>query len=32
MPRNMDMRATHMAGRSVVICICVNMQPSHSIE
>ena len=28
----MDMRAVHMANRYAVICICVNMQPSHSIE
>ena len=32
MPRNMDMRAIHMVSRSVVICIYVNMQLSHSIE
>lgn len=32
MPRYMDVRAIHMASRSVVIGIYVNMQPSHSIE
>ena len=32
MPRNVNVRAIHMTSRYVVICICVNMQPSHSIE